>query len=227
MLNQLRAANPHIEILETSHPSFWEYAMPVEAAPLESMFAALREDTAIPGAGNVYVAADEGLEGTAAFPLLRDNFYGGMPIQAGYCNGHNEMLNALEYHRGCEVTLAVSPFVLLLASYGQFDGGFLDSRFVKAYYVSEGEAFALYENTLHFSPCQVTPAGFKAGIVLPRGTNTPLDGMPPQAFGQDRMLFMRNKWLVAHPDSIQVKERGAFAGIRGENIRIIPVGESR
>ncbi len=34
---------------------------------------------------------------------------------------------------------------------------------------------------------------------------------------------MKNKWLVAHPERRILIERGAFAGIMGENIAINPV----
>ena len=34
---------------------------------------------------------------------LKNNAYGGMPIQIGWCNGHNTKLNCLEYHRDSEL----------------------------------------------------------------------------------------------------------------------------
>ena len=220
MLAQLQQRNPHIQILSTSDPSFRDYAMPVEPDGLKGLVRQLEQTTDIPAAGNIYVASDERLESGEEFRRLKDGYYGGMPIQIGYCNGRNQFLNALEYHRGCEVTLAASDLVLLLAHFNDIKGGLLDSSMIKAYYIAKGEAFALYESTLHFSPCAVQASGFKAGIVLPRGTNTPysLNGEP--VFWQDKLVFARNKWLIAHPDSVQAREKGAYAGIVGENIKI-------
>ena len=37
------------------------------------------------------------------------------------------------------------------------------------------------------------------------------------ASGEDRMLWARNKWLLAHPESRQAK-LGAWIGLRGRNI---------
>ena len=37
-----------------------------------------------------------------------------MPIQIGYCNGHNKKLNAVEYHRDSEVDIAVDDLILIL-----------------------------------------------------------------------------------------------------------------
>lgn len=223
MLDRLKQANPHIEILDTQDPGFALYGVKLEAEPLQDMFELLDRLTTIPSAGNVYVPCDAALESTQGFGLLGDNFYGGMPIQAGYCNGHSDTLSALEYHRGCEVTLAATSFILLLARLCECEGGQLDTGVVKAYYIERGEAVALHETTLHLSPSQVTKAGFKAGIVLPRGTNAPLEKAVEPVFGQDALLFMRNKWLMAHPNSVQAREKGAYVGIKGEPISIVPI----
>ena len=42
--------------------------------------------------------------------------FGEMEIQIGYCNGHNSMLNALEYHKSSEINVAATDAVLLLGS---------------------------------------------------------------------------------------------------------------
>lgn len=222
MHSKLQAANPHLTILTTDHPSFREYAEPLEQEPFTQLVEKL-EKTSIPESGNVYVPSDSFLEEDSAFPPLKNNFYGGLDIQIGYCNGHNTMLNALEYHRGCEITVAASDFVLLLARFQDISDGRLDSEKVRAYYISKGECFSVYESTLHFSPCAVDSVGFRAGIVLLKDTNTPLETSGNAVFQQDKLLFMKNKWLIAHPDSIQAREKNAFAGIIGENIRVISV----
>ena len=45
---------------------------------------------------------------------LRDSFYGGMDIQVGYCNGRNTTYNGFEYHKGSEINIAVTDFMLVL-----------------------------------------------------------------------------------------------------------------
>lgn len=47
-------------------------------------------------------------------PVRYDSLYGGMPIQIGYCNGHNHLLNAVEYHRDSEINIAVTDMILIL-----------------------------------------------------------------------------------------------------------------
>ena len=51
----------------------------------------------------VYVAAEPKLEVLALFNELQNREFGGLPIELGYCNGHNVMLNAVEYHRSSEI----------------------------------------------------------------------------------------------------------------------------
>jgi hypothetical protein len=54
---------------------------------------------------------------------------------------------------------------------------------------------------------------------LERGTNGPLERVDTAAAGEDGLLWMRNKWLLCHPESPQAA-KGAFVGITGENIRL-------
>ena len=47
---------------------------------------------------------------------LQNKGFGGIPIEIGYCNGHNKKLNAVEYHRSSEINVAVTDLVLLIGS---------------------------------------------------------------------------------------------------------------
>ena len=49
----------------------------------------LESETEKPADSVIYEPTCEALENTPAFSQLRDNCYGGMPIQIGYCNGTN------------------------------------------------------------------------------------------------------------------------------------------
>ena len=64
----------------------------------------------------VYVAGDKKLENTQIHKVMEESIYGGCPVQTGYCNGHNQKLNALEYHRSSEVNIAATDMILLLGS---------------------------------------------------------------------------------------------------------------
>ena len=69
----------------------------------------------------VYVASCPELEQLPVFHDLQNRGFGGVPIQLGYCNGHNKKLNALEYHRCSEINVACTDMVLLLGAQQDID----------------------------------------------------------------------------------------------------------
>ncbi len=46
---------------------------------------------------------------------------------------------------------------------------------MEAFLVEAGTAVEIYATTLHYAPCSANEGGFKVGIVLPAGTNYPLE----------------------------------------------------
>ena len=174
---------------------------------------------ALPEIGTAYEPGIDVLEDCAIFQELQDRAYGGMPIQLGMCWGHNTKLNCLEYHRDSEVNIGTHDFVLLLAKQEEIDGGILDTVKVRAFRVPAGEAVEVYATTLHYAPCHVDAAeGFRVAVVLPKGTNTEKPEITAEN-EEDKLLWARNKWLLAHPDSDEAKQ-GAFVGLSGSNIDI-------
>ncbi len=134
-----------------------------------------------------------------------------MPVQVGICYGFNSKLNGLEYHVGSEIVVAITDTVLLVAHLNDMDGKTINSDKVVGVFVPAGSAFKMYETTLHFAPCKVNDEGFKTLIILPKGTNLPLENKT-----DDELLFAANKWLIVHPEN----QNGAYVGIEGENIEV-------
>lgn len=146
-------------------------------------------------------------------------FFGEMPVQIGYCNGHNLYLNAVEYHRNSEINVAATDAILLLGLEADIavseDGSYTyDTAKMEAFLVPAGTAVELYATTLHYAPCQADAAGFQVAVILPRGTNYPLE--QAHAGGEDALLAAKNKWLIAHPEG--GLPEGAYVGLTGENL---------
>ena len=154
------------------------------------------------------------------FSRLRDEVFGGMPVELGHCSGWNNKLNGLEYHRSSEVDMAATDLILLLGCQQDIDwkNFTYDTAKVEAFLVPAGTAVELYATTLHFAPCSVSGKEFRMGVALSRGTNEPLD-VVPEKIGENQLLLQRNKWLLAHKDS-GLGEDGAWVGLVGENIEI-------
>ncbi len=214
-LDQLRRANPGLPLYSVLDPEFAPYGrvLPFDASALTATMAA----TPLPEEGNRYVASLPELEAVPAVSLISETVFGGMPVQAGYCNGHGHLLNALEYHKCSEVNLSSRGLVLLLALPSQLHDGRLDSRDVVGFYLPPQVLVEIHPLVLHFAPCRVTEEGFDCLVILEKDTNTPLERVDTSAPGEQKLLWMRNKWLTCHPESPQAGN-GAFVGISGENL---------
>lgn len=169
--------------------------------------------------GVEYVAEEESLQELPATVEVSEHLFGGMPVQMGWCNGHNTRLNCLEYHRDSEFNLGCEEFILLVAKQDEIEDGKLDTSKVKAFRVPAGVMVECYATTLHYAPCHADPEkGFRVLIALPLGTNTDKPVFEAKNF-EDTLLRARNKWLIAHPESSEAAD-GAYVGLTGENIDI-------
>ena len=216
-LKTLREKNPGLSLFSVLDPAFRRYGRVLNADTTQ-LSAALAA-TPIPAEGNRYAASLPELEAVDLMPGLQRTVFGEMPIQAGCCNGSGYKLNALEYHKCSEINFTTTGLVLLLALPEQLDDGKLDSSDVVGFYLPEGVLVEIFPMVLHFAPCRIAETGFRCLVVLERGTNAALPSVDTTAPGEEKLLWMRNKWMTCHPDSPQ-KEKGAFVGISGENLAL-------
>ena len=206
-------------ILPISDPAFASYGKVLEGYNTQDLLRTLEAATPLPE-GVEYVPSQPELEALPLTAQLASNAYGGMPIQMGWCNGHNTKLNCLEYHRDSELNCGTEDFILLLARMEDIaPDGTLDTGLVKAFRVPAGVLVEVYATTLHYAPCSAAKgAGFRVLVALPKGTNGPRPDI--QVLNrEDSMLWACNKWLLAHPESSEAAQ-GAPAVLRGENIDI-------
>lgn len=208
-----------MKIYSVYDPEFKNYGQVMEGYDTTSLVQTLKEKTPLP-AGVEYVPEQPDLQALPITKEISDRLYGGMPIEMGYCNGHNTKLNCLEYHRDSEINMGVGEFILLVAKRGQIGAdGLLDTAEVKAFRAPGGVLVEVYAETLHYAPCSPkTGEGFQVLIVLPKGTNTEKPSFEPKN-REDTLLTARNKWLLAHPDSDEAKG-GAVIGLKGVNLDI-------
>lgn len=200
-------------------PAFAPYGKVLTGYDTAPLVETLRRVTPLPE-GVDYVPGQPELEALPIAGQLSVNAYGGMPIQLGWCNGHNTKLNCLEYHRNSELNCGADDFILLLAKEDEIENGMMDTVKVKAFKVPAGTLVEVYATTLHYAPCSAAKdAGFRVAVVLPRGTNGPRPALMPIS-PEDAYLTACNKWLLAHPESDEAKG-GAKVGLAGENIDIV------
>ncbi|MEH7396588.1 DUF4867 family protein, partial [Priestia megaterium] len=195
----MKDLNKHIPFYHIEDSKFKHYGKVINEYDFNELETYM-DSLTIPQDQNVYVASVTEMENTIIKNQLQEAFYGEMSIQIGYCNGPNSTLNGLEYHKSSEINIAITDMVLLLGKVQEVENNVFHSNDVIAFFVPKGTAVELYSTTLHFAPCKVNNEGFKTIVILPKGTNDPLSTNIQKRTKEDELLFMKNKWLIAHPE---------------------------
>lgn len=205
-----------IEIKKVTDPAFRKYGRVVQGIDFSGLVEALNTKTPLPD-DVVYEPSVAELEELPVFAELQSKAYGELPIQIGYCNGKNYLLNALEYHRSSEINVAGTDAILLVGSQQDITDDFTyDTSLVEAFLVPKGTAVEVYATTLHYAPCSAQESGFQVAIVLPKDTNLPLEN--DHAGWEDRLITAKNKWLIGHAEG--GLPEGSHIGLIGENVSI-------
>lgn len=177
----------------------------------------LMQETEAPENDVIYVPSAQMLEELSVVAEIADSMFGGLPLQAGYCNGTNYKLNAVEYHRSSEIGVAASDLILLLGRQQDISEDFTyDSSKIEAFFVPKGTVYEMYATTLHYAPCSAGSNPFRNVVILHQGTNTPVEEKS-SVQPEDKLITAKNKWLIAHEEA---GIENAFVGIKGENITL-------
>ena len=163
-----------MEIKQLTDASFGKYGRVLTEFPFEKILKEM-EHTPLPEDEVLYIASEEELEELAVAKQFQNQAFGGLPIEVGFCNGHNHTLNALEYHRSSEINVAVTDMILLVGRQQDITGDYhYDTAKVEAFFVPAGTVVEMYATTLHYAPCMTEGKGFRCTVILPRGTNAEL-----------------------------------------------------
>lgn len=205
-----------LKINHVSDPAFSAYGKVIAGYDCSTLFTKM-EETLLPE-DVVYVPSVAALEALPVAGELAANLYGQLPIQIGYCNGHNKKLNAVEYHRNSEINAAVTDLVLILGKQQDIAEDYTyDTAQMEAFLVPAGTVIEIYATTLHYAPCHTDDQGFCCVVILPKGTNTDMEPIEVKN-KEDQLLFAKNKWLIGHEEG--GLPAGAYIGLTGENLSI-------
>ncbi len=226
VLAKLRAANPGLDIKLISDPSFARFGRYLPRYDASEMIA--RAAAIVPLTEHVaYEPSVAALEEPSALnTALIQEVYGGMDTQIGWCYGHNNALNGVEYHKGSEVGVCVTDAIFLVGHVQDIEFGEeirYDTANVRAFYAPKGSVIEFSPWNLHMAPISVRQGEqFCVLVYLPRGTNEMLGFEVPQV-GDNRLLRAVNKWMMGHPSLERMIQSGVYPGLVGENPTVKPI----
>ena len=201
-----------MKIYSVCDKQFNQFGKVIES-PFHHLFEKQSLNIPMPESGLKYMASVSEFETQESMAYYRKAF-GEVDIQIGYCWGENKMLNGLEWHNCIEINCALEDMILMLADLRDMVNDTINSKHVKAFLVKKGQSVQMFQTTLHFCPANVD-APFKSVVILPKGTNTPLESE-----SDDKKLVAKNKWLICHPDCKKLVDAGRVVGILGKNLQV-------
>ena len=214
MIETLKKLNTGLEFYDVNEKEFSSFGRVIKGLDVSEITEAAGK-IPYPESGSSYVPGIADFEKLPIASVIQNELFGTLPTQIGYCYGHNNLLNAAEWHTSSEINIAITPIVLILGHIWDIENNTIDSSKFKAFYLPKGTVVEVYSTTLHYCPCETDKAGFGCIVGLPLGTNTELEQKV-----DDPLLFCKNKWLISHSDNKDLIESGAAAGVTGENFEI-------
>lgn len=214
MINELKIKNKELEIYDVYSDEFSSYGRIIEGLEIDEIILEAKK-IRNNGNGSNYEPSVKVFEKLSIAGEIKTKFFGETKIQVGYCWGNNNFFDATEWHTSSEINIAVTDLVIIVGHIWEVKNNTIDTSVFKAFYVPAGTVLECYATTLHYGPCEVQKDGFGWVVALPEGTNTELDGEY-----EDKLLWAKNKWLIAHVDNTQLIEQGAMGGVTGTNFEI-------
>lgn len=215
LLKRLNEVND-VEIHSVFESEVAPYGRVLRDYDFSDLISYMKENTSIPENGNVYVPSVPDMEKYPIFDTVKNTVFGESEIQIGYCNGRNTTYNGFEYHKAPEINVAVTDFMLVLGHSYEIQNNTYKIEQAKVFFVPKGTAIEMFGTTLHLSPCRTCDGGFRDIVILPKGTNTPLE-TKICSDDESKLLLQKNKWVIAHPEREPLIKQGAVAGVIGEN----------
>lgn len=220
VISRIRTKNSNLVIEDVTSNKFRRYGRVINDGNYDLYEDYLVNETNIPSEGNAYIGDDSLLSKELKNAKNYKDIFGDMPLQFGYVNGRNSLLNSLEYHKSSEINIAITDLILMLGLEEDIVDNKYDSAKLEVFYIPKGTTIEIYPRVLHFSPCRVNDVGFKCGVILPKGTNLEFVKHSNPKLEEDYRLFKTNKWLISHKDHSKFVDLGSLIGIIGNNIEV-------
>lgn len=151
LLERLNQVND-VPVTSVYDPAFAPFGRVVTGYDFSGLIGYMENCTEIPENGNIYKPSIPEMEALPVMEQVKNGLYGGMDIEIGYCNGRNTTYNGFEYHKGSEINVAVTDFMLVLGHVWEIKDNTYRVEDARVFFVPRGTAIEMYQTTLHLSP---------------------------------------------------------------------------
>ncbi|MDY7991330.1 DUF4867 family protein [Paenibacillus polymyxa] len=220
-IERLNQVNAPLVIYEIMSEAFRPYGRLLSHFNTTELIKYAKDTTSVPDQGNHYVPSVTELEDFGVIHQIQDQVYGQLPIQAGFCVGQNTGLTGLEYHQGSEVVIAATDCIHLVGRVQDIEDNSYDSANVQVFFQPKNTVVQIYSTTLHYAPCKVDSEGYLTIVILPAGTNMPLEA--GEGSRENLLLTKKNKFLMVHSTQMEKIAAGVHPGLRGKLLNISPI----
>lgn len=220
MLEKIRRQNEALEIFPVWSEALDRYGRVVMSDTLGEAAELVARRVEMPEKGTFYTPQSDFLNDQEMKKEISNRFFGGLPVEIGYCIGHNSDLNALEYHKCNEVLAFNGDVVIFLGRMEDMDllGGIYQMSQLEGFFVPSGTQIELYPGTLHYGAMETSRAGFSFIVCLLEGTNTPLEARVEGR--ENEMLIQKNKWVICNKAAEEEIACGAPVWITDASIHL-------
>ncbi|MFT8459320.1 MAG: DUF4867 family protein [Liquorilactobacillus ghanensis] len=218
VLTKLRQKNPTYQIEQINVENFKIYGNLLQNYDLKEVQNFFANQVSYGEGGNSYNPSNPVLEKMSAIQQIGADVYAGMEFSAGECTGQAQSFSAVEYHQGSEVNIMLTDVVMVLGKRSQIkDGLFNAAADAKLFFIPAGTVIEMYSDTLHYSPIKVEETGFKAVVMVLKGTN---QALPVGFKSPNRWIVKKNKFQAAHAVRKDKLAAGSVEGVAGKLIKL-------
>ena len=216
---KIQKANPQLTIYQVGDEQFRDYGIVYKQFDLTEINDYMARVAVT--AANQYVPKNPAIEQMSVIHEISGEVFGGMALSAGQCVGHCDAFSAVEFHQGSEVNITFTDVIMVLGKRRDLQNyEFHAVDDAQIFYIPQGTVFEMFSDTLHYSPIEVTPAGFKAVVVVLNGTN---ESLPSSFKTHNPMLVKKNKFQLAHATRTDKVKAGILPGVKGPLVQVRPI----
>ena len=216
-IEKLRKLNPKLDIKDLSDTAFKKYGQVLEGYDFTKAMDFINQIPLPSRDNDIYILNSPELCEMDIGKKIKNEIYGGVNIDIGYCLGIcDSACDLMEYHRCDEFIVSTEdPMVMPLGDQRDIVDNTYDLSFTENFFVPPGVAVDLYATTLHGYSYQTSGKGYRMLIALIQNTNKPIDFEIDKNHRETKLLTNVNAFIMVKSDEVNKHVPDAYPGPKG------------